>query len=432
MLKGVIIDKQAIFADKKEQILKKMANISVQTDKKTKFVEKIPTMKENFINPGAVSKAERLRLVREYHEACECWFNDRSAGKVRIVWLSFAGHRDSSYLITDKEYDFAREQFITTDNPILSAFVSDNGKYGLVDMDGHEILPCRYDKCGAEIDGKRWMGAGGRWRVFDIATRKFSAESYPGDKAVGSLLVQRDGDGKYGAINFDGILVVPFEYEAVTLSDIGPIWDSWRYSILVLTVREEREPYYKEFFRLATPDGKLYSDEIYDICPYQWEGGEYHPCTDWSWSSYGPTTITRRESGGGTMYGLLNLETEKLVLPCECRDLEYWCKVGNVDLYRYVRDGFCGVIDENGNEIIPLSMCLSGIGSYPHDEKEYLIRACRDGKWGYINIEAVEKIPFQYDSSGIFSEGKACVEVKGHTFVIDRHGRFVSDLPETD
>lgn len=63
----------------------------------------------------------------------------------------------------------------------------------------------------------------------------------------------------------------------------------------------------------------------------------------------------------------------------------------------------------------------------PEDKREYLIPACRDGKWGYINMELVEKIPFKYDAAGDFDNGIARVEVRGDEFSIDHHGRFVPD-----
>lgn len=384
-------------------------------------------MKDNFVNRQAVSKSERLRLLREFDKAHDDWANDLPTGKVRIVWLSYASRDESAYLITEKEYDFDRDQLIPPQN--LSAYVSYDGKFGLVDMDGREIAPCKYDAVGTETRGRRWMQFDGRWRVFDIASRHFIGESYTGEYALGCLLVQRSPEGKFGALDFSGEIAVPFEYENIELMKIGPFTESWRFHIIVLTVGTSVGPDKKTLFKLATPDGRLYSEEIYDEAPYQWEFGKFYPCTDWTWTTYGSVTITRRGNGKEALEGLLNVKTGKLVIPCQCTWLAYFGHILDVDLYRFTIDGICSVVDENGKVIIPRSMLLSGIGKMPEDANEYLIPACRDGKWGYINIEAVEKIPFKYDFAGEFSNGTARVSVRGDEFTIDRHGRFVPDMP---
>jgi len=386
------------------------------------FAKKITAMKDNFVNRQSASKAERLRFMREYDKACDDDINGRPAGKVRIVWLSYASRDESANLITEKEYDFARDQSIHPSN--LTAYVSNDGKYGLVDMTGREILPCKYDAIGGETRGKRWMKIDGRWRVFDIRSRRFSDESYLGEYALGCLLVQRSDEGKLGALDFNGKVVVPFEYVKIELREIGSYVNSWEYHILVLYLEETAKV---DLFRLATPDGNLYSDEIYDIPPYQWEFGEAINCTDCTWTSYGPLTITCRENGKGILKGLLNVKTGKRIMPCECNSILFFGHILDKDYYRCTRQGICCVIDENGNEIIPGSMRLSDIGKLPYDESEYLIPACCDGKWGYINMELVEKIPFKYDSAGDFDNGIARVETRGNYFYIDHHGRFVPD-----
>ena len=384
-------------------------------------------MKENFVNSSVVSKSERQRLLRQYVTAWADDLADRPAGRVRIVRFSYADNRESAYLITEKEYDFSRDQLIPAAN--LSAVVCINHRLGLVDMEGRELLPCVHEGIGEEAAGRRWVRTDGRWRVFDIARRRFSTKQYEGVSSLGELLVSRDASDMLGAINFDGEEVVPHQYLRMEIRPIGPAGLPWTRLILVLVAKEIDEPYHKEFFKLGDTHGKLYSDEIYDLAPYQWEMGEFHSCTDWSWTTFGPVTITRRREGKFSYEGLLNVDAGKVIVPCRCTGIEYWGKHDGKDTYACTLDGVCRVVDEDGTEIIPAGLGLSSIGLYPECDGEYLIPACRDGKWGYINIEAVVKIPFNYDRAGAFANGKATVETSGDRFVIDRHGRFIEKAP---
>ena len=67
-------------------------------------------MKENFVNPYAVSKSERQSLVRQYDAAWAEDLANRPAGRVRIVLLSYTDSRENACLITEKEYEFSRDQ----------------------------------------------------------------------------------------------------------------------------------------------------------------------------------------------------------------------------------------------------------------------------------------------------------------------------------
>lgn len=384
-------------------------------------------MKENFVNPYAVSKSERQRLVRQYDAAWAEDLANRPAGRVRIVFLSYTDSRENACLITEKEYEFSRDQLIPATN--LSVVVMIGHRLGLVDMEGRELLPCIYEGIGEETGGRRWVRADGRWRVFDIDRRRFSAMQYEGESALGELLVRRDASGLLGAVNFDGEQVVPHRYVRMEMRPIGPLWAPWTRLMLVLVCKEIDEPHHEEYFKLATPRGVLYSDEIYDLAPYQWEAGEYHSCTDWSWTTFGPVTITRCAEGRSAYEGLLNVDAGKLIMPCRCTSVEYRGRHGGKDTYACTLDGVSRIIDEDGAEIISASLGLSEIGRVPECAGEYLIPACRDGKWGYINIESVIKIPFIYDRAGAFAEGRAIVEIGGDRFVIDRHGRFIEKAP---
>lgn len=70
----------------------------------------------------------------------------------------------------------------------------------------------------------------------------------------------------------------------------------------------------------------------------------------------------------------------------------------------------CKLINAQGEDLIPFRKGYSWI-DIPQ-EHEYLIRAEKNGKWGYINIEGAEKIPFQYDYAESFYGGYAVVGIR--------------------
>lgn len=75
-----------------------------------------------------------------------------------------------------------------------------------------------------------------------------------------------------------------------------------------------------------------------------------------------------------------------------------YCKV-------YLDDHQCGMIDRDGNEIVP---CLYFDLEYPSDGR---IWAMRDGQVGFLDMHGNVAIPFQYKRAGSFSEGRAQVLV---------------------
>ena len=53
----------------------------------------------------------------------------------------------------------------------------------------------------------------------------------------------------------------------------------------------------------------------------------------------------------------------------------------------------------------------------------------KDGKYGFINKQGQEVIPFIYNEAWYFSEGFALVEKDGKWFYINKQGECVKDCP---
>ena len=92
----------------------------------------------------------------------------------------------------------------------------------------------------------------------------------------------------------------------------------------------------------------------------------------------------------------------------------------------------CKLIDIQGRTLIPFEAGFTMISVPPHiEDKEYLFSAYKNGKWGYINIYGVVKIPCKYDYAGEFTYKYAVVGFLAEDMytvrygVIDHHNNVV-------
>jgi hypothetical protein len=94
-----------------------------------------------------------------------------------------------------------------------------NNKYGFIDKEGNEAVPCKYDGLGSYSEGFASVFSKFRYGYIDMAGNEvipckyFSAAEFKDGLAKVSI------DGKYGLINKNDELVVPFSYDDITIGD---------------------------------------------------------------------------------------------------------------------------------------------------------------------------------------------------------------------
>ncbi|MBL0735462.1 WG repeat-containing protein [Flavobacterium sp. GN10] len=81
-----------------------------------------------------------------------------------------------------------------------------------------------------------------------------------------------------------------------------------------------------------------------------------------------------------------------------------------------------GVIDKNGEEIIPFIFSTSEIEYSLFSDG--LARIKRDGKYGFINKNNEVVIPFDYDKASNFHNGYSLVKIKNKDFLINKNGEI--------
>ncbi len=92
------------------------------------------------------------------------------------------------------------------------------------------------------------------------------------------------------------------------------------------------------------------------------------------------------------------------------------------DLAVLEKNGKYGFIDKNGNEALPFNF------EFAADFSEGLAAVKKNGKWTFIDKNGTTISPFQYDSVNSFSEGLASVRKNDKSGFIDKNGAVVIPL----
>ena len=95
------------------------------------------------------------------------------------------------------------------------AWVKMNGKWGLIDKSGREVIPCKYDYAMVFSEGLAQVKMNGKWGYIDKSGREVIPCKYNdvGNFSEGLAMVQMNG--KYGYIDKSGREVIPCKYDDV-------------------------------------------------------------------------------------------------------------------------------------------------------------------------------------------------------------------------
>lgn len=345
------------------------------------------------------------------------WYYGISVGDLALLYLKI-NKEDDKFKLDDVAYAYSQctsyiEDFPVADrikfwfksfkyDDVQSYFqgnickVRDDDKYGFINIEGIEILPCKYDSVAFV------MG--------DLIKKDEKEIVY--DACWDSLLYVKL-DNKYGLINLDGKEITPCKYDNLTLFT--------KYEYLFKTELDDK-------FGLINFDGKeiipcKYSDLIefgdaikvksndkYGLVTYACGVKEIIPCKydDFILVEYDDEFIIKSKSND--KYGLIVEEEE--ILPCMFDKLETneWgmVKVQRDNLWRYYTT-YGTIVTEYYEDI-----------EYYYDENNPTFAAKLNGKWGYINETGDLLIPFVLDAAGKpYKDGTAFVEYNGQWGELD-------------
>lgn len=239
--------------------------------------------------------------------------------------------------------------------------VRNDDKYGFINLEGEEILPCKYDDITFVF--------GDILKIDDEYSRFISDRQ--------DNLLQVKLNNKYGIIDLEGKEIIPCKYDDLTIFD-------WNEKLLQVKLDNK--------YGLINLEGK----EIIP-CKYDDLKGSYDAVEG--------IALVQIETKLNNKHGIINLEGKEII-PCKYDYIntndwyEEWLDVKMNNKY--------GIINSEGKVIIPCK--YDDLKGFDWSNNLFLVKL--DNKYGLINSERKEFISCKYDDLILFDAREKLVKVK--------------------
>lgn len=144
--------------------------------------------------------------------------------------------------------------------------VQRDGKYGFLDRNGHEVIPCIYDETGVFVMARTLVRSGDRYGIIDTTGRFVLPMEYGNTSHIGEKYVYFDSlalvekNGKLGYVDLDGNLAIPLYFDK-----------AYQFSEGLASVRHNGHWGYID------THGDIFMPFVFDIAsPYQWGRAEVY------------------------------------------------------------------------------------------------------------------------------------------------------------
>lgn len=126
---------------------------------------------------------------------------------------------------TDKNGQGVFEQYVvsTTFNDDGFSVVIKNGKYGVIDRKGNEVIPVQYDDLRFEDNGIAAVRKDGKWGYINVNGEEVTPAIYNDAVFFEKGLAAVKKENKWGYINTKGEEVTPFKYDSIYRFEDGEI-----------------------------------------------------------------------------------------------------------------------------------------------------------------------------------------------------------------
>jgi|GEM_PF-2503638 len=138
-------------------------------------------------------------------------FTDRK-GKV--------GFNEGKKTVIEAKYDDATD--FKQESQLAGAMM--NGKWGVIDKTGKEVIPFQYDEIGSHAQGLVSVKKDGKWGRFDKTGKEIIPVKYKVLRPMqpdGSKLIVNE-DNKWGLIDLQGREIIPAKYDQLMQTAINP------------------------------------------------------------------------------------------------------------------------------------------------------------------------------------------------------------------
>lgn len=337
-----------------------------------------------------------------------------------------------SYVKVEKGYAEERYSYIGNFHEGLCVVQKDE-KYGFIDKNGREIIPCKYEAANSFREGLAGVKLGGKTLFIDRRGEKVIESEYESFFFMDGFaeLIKREKKWDkplYGYMNREGKIIIPPKY---------------------LRIRHVRDKFYveneKNLEGVLDKNGKVIIPEKYDGIMEESEGlmSVYKEKGFLKFKSglideRGKEVIDMKyEYAGRLMNGRVPVKEKNgkwLLLNKKGKQVgkklnyEY---IGNFSGdYAFVRDKNekWGMIDRQGKEIAKCN--YDGLSYFSEGLMSVRKGNEKNGKWGFINENGREVIKIQYDYFADlepyhFSEGLAAVSKNKKMGFINKRGKIV-------
>jgi hypothetical protein len=356
--------------------------------------------------------------------------------------------------------------------------VSRNGKYGLKDISGKDILQIEYNTmtiyrkdrvARAEKDGKygfidlmgNWLfektksvftlyGSDGglvrckvnnKYGYLDLKGNEVVITKYDNAEDFNDLGIARvavsNSDTKYktlyGYINKRGEVVIPLKYETLSFFNNGIAYakdpETNRYGYLDKTGKWMLNPVYLYTSNIFDESGGAWVKMTDDKYHYINKAGKDFGALD----SAGKDTRTFKDGYSITSnttypYVLIDQNGKNLKIIEDCDAIYSFSE--NIAGYKSKKSSLYGFIDINGNKIGEPD--FTGFNGFSEGMARVSQNINGKSKHGYINTRGEIIIPVEYESATSFNDGWAIVTKDSSYFFLDKKGNLKEPAREYD
>lgn len=261
------------------------------------------------------------------------------------------------------------------------AIVQKDGKFGFIDEEYNEVVPCVFDEVSKYLNGRSIVKKDGKYGYIDEKNKEIAPCVY--DELLQfhhGIAIVRVGE-HFGAINETGKIVIPIEY--LILADISYLGPT-----MLMAIKE------RLFGVIGIKNNVIIPFEYDEVLPLG-----------------GMITVRKKNKKG-----LFNHKGQ-LIVPIEYDEIQH--PISTSTSINVCQKGKWGVVNKKGQIICEPK----------YDEIDSFgfacgrLAVCRDGKWGFINWNGREVIECIYDKVYQFFEENHCeVKLNGKKIEIDIYG----------
>lgn len=307
-------------------------------------------------------------------------------------------------------------------------YFEQNDKIGFVNETTGELIPAIYEKATRFESGTAFVQQNGLWGIIDTTGKIITPFQYTdvqsADTDTVSVCKVIDGNLRWGQVDRRGNILVPIVYDSAIESKTG-------FNIITegelcgLTDRNENEIIPLGNYQIETTH--LGSISVFDNATRQYQIYRLNDngsviCSDWydniSCYSNGLTKVKKNEK-----YGFIN-NAAQLVIPPLYDD----CAVFSDSLMAVKKDGKWGLVNQKGELVVDfqfdkVSECTNGYSE-----------VCIENKYGVIDKNGSIVIPLEYENlynddyfEFLSSYGVLPVKKNGYWGLADTRGNLVAD-----